>query len=302
MSATGPAERRDHPFGVATRDRDIERRTFRRVGLICLVAFPFVAALNALTLLTDARRTMTEIAVAEPWLLEATSVAATFLLIPGVAMLERRYPIASDSTLRNQAVLLAATLPFSLAHVGIMVGLRVVLVPAVAHEPYVFFTDPIVDLFYEYRKDLFIYAVIIGLLTLSRQLELSRQESADARVEARETGQLTLKSGGRIIHMRARDFIWAQAGGNYVDVMAAGQTYLPRITLSELEQQLRNAAVDVVRVHRSRIVNRESIREVRPTPSGDMEIRLSDDTVVRGSRRYRADVDNRSTRAEGSSP
>jgi len=43
-----------------------------------------------------------------------------------------------------------------------------------------------------------------------------------------------------------------------------------------------------VRVHRSRLVNRNKIDALKPTPSGDLEITLSGGRTVLGSRRYRA--------------
>ena len=62
---------------------------------------------------------------------------------------------------------------------------------------------------------------------------------------------------------------------------------LARMTLSALEELLRRAGVSVIRVHRSRIVNRAKVREVLPTRNGDFVVRLLDGTEVRGSRRYR---------------
>jgi DNA-binding LytR/AlgR family response regulator len=43
-----------------------------------------------------------------------------------------------------------------------------------------------------------------------------------------------------------------------------------------------------VRVHRSRLINRAHIAAIKPTPSGDVDITLSDGRTVTGSRRYRA--------------
>ncbi|MER7164926.1 hypothetical protein ABT336_02455 [Micromonospora sp. NPDC000207] len=103
-------------------------------------------------------------------------------------------------------MLTAASVPFSLAHVGIMVGLRAMAMPLLFDTGYTFFVDPPTDLLYEYRKDLFAYAVIIGLLTLSRQIELGNQEAAEARKEAQESGRLTLKSGGRTIVKGSRRY------------------------------------------------------------------------------------------------
>ena len=62
---------------------------------------------------------------------------------------------------------------------------------------------------------------------------------------------------------------------------------LARLTLAELERQLRDAGVDVVRVHRSWLVNRASIAEIAPTGEGDVTITLRDGDTAPGSRRYR---------------
>ena len=265
----------------------LERRTFLRVVIICAISFPLLGAINATSLITDFQRAGTPAGAGQAWLLEMTSAVAALALLPVVAVVERRFSMAQGTMLRHGVVLAAFSVPFSLAHVALMVGLRIILVPLFFGGEYVFFTEPLTDLVYEYRKDLFTYAAMIGLLTLSRQIEVAQLETAAAREEARTSGQLTLKSGGRTLHLRGRDVDWAQSSGNYVDVMAGEKTYLPRITLSELEAQLRSAKVDVVRVHRSRLVNRARISEVRPTRSGDVDIHLVDGSVVKGSRRYR---------------
>lgn len=273
--------------------RDLERRTWLRVALIGLLAFPFVAAINASSIITEASRAGAELDPRLPWLLELTSAASSLLLLPLVAALERRFPVMSGSALRAVYIYLPASVVFSLLHVAVMVLLRKALVPLTLGESYVYFAgSPLADLVYEYRKDLFIFGVMIGLLTLSRLIEQGRQETVAARAEARESGRLTLKSGGRTIYLQASDFEWAQSNGNYVDVMASGRQHLPRITLTELAEQLRGAGVDVVRVHRSRIINRGVVAQVKPTRSGDVVITLTDGTQVPGSRRYRDQLES----------
>jgi DNA-binding LytR/AlgR family response regulator len=60
-----------------------------------------------------------------------------------------------------------------------------------------------------------------------------------------------------------------------------------RGTLASWEARL--AARGFVRVHRSRLVNRTAMSAIKPTPSGDIEITLTDGRIVAGSRRYRAE-------------
>lgn len=73
-----------------------------------------------------------------------------------------------------------------------------------------------------------------------------------------------------------------------MELRAAGQYHLPRITLSELEQRLQDAGIDAVRVHKSYIVNRRMIADVSPSGEGDIRIRLIDGSEIKGSRRYRS--------------
>lgn len=273
-------------------DARLERRIWLRVVVIGLIAFPFVAAINASSLITEASRAGVALDAHEPWLLELTSAAGSILLLPAVAALERRFPVVASGILRSLAVYLPASVVFSLLHTAVMVALRKLLVPVILGQPYVYFgPSPWADLVYEYRKDVFIVAVLIGLLTLSRLVEEGRQEAAAARADARRSGRLTLKSGGHTIHLDARDVQWAQSNGNYVELHADGKTHLPRITLADLEDQLRHAGIDVARVHRSRLLNRAVVAEVRPNRSGDMTIRLRDGTEIKGSRRYRDQLD-----------
>jgi DNA-binding LytR/AlgR family response regulator len=125
------------------------------------------------------------------------------------------------------------------------------------------------------------------VLSLVRSVEEHRRDVDIARVEARNTGRLTLKSGGRTLLLDAKSLEWAQAAANYVDIRANGTTYLARMSLTALEQQLAEAGMDVVRVHRSRIVSRAKIVEIVPSRDGDFRIRTADGSELRGSRRYR---------------
>ena len=262
------------------------------------IVFPLVAALHAVTAQADARALGVELRPAVVWLEELSSAAAVLLLLPLVAALERRLPAVSEPVGRTLALWAALSVPFSLAHVALMLAARSALFPLLLGQGYEGFADLAPALLYEFRKDLFVYVVILGMLTMSRQIEEGRRTARAARQEARETGQIPLKVAGSRVVVRAGEVVWAQSGGNYVDVMTASGSLLPRITLTELERLLRGAGVDMVRIHRSRLVNRERIVRVTPTRSGDVEILLEDGTVVGGSRRYRDQLEG-SSAADG---
>lgn len=269
-------------------DLALERRVLARVVLISALFLAAVAVINALTLTTEAERAGVPYDPSEPWLLEITSVVTLFALVPLTGLYERRFRFTPDTWRPAIAWHLLGTVLFSAAHILGMWALRTLSFPPLIGRPYVFFADPATDLLYEYRKDLLPYAVIVLTLTLVRSLEEHRREAEAARAEARETGRLTLRSGGRTIFLDARTLDWAQAAGNYVEIRAGGATHLARLTLAALEAQLGDAGVDVARVHRSYLVNRLKVQQIEPAGDGDFRIRMADGTELRGSRRFRA--------------
>jgi hypothetical protein len=270
-------------------EQAIDRRVLLRVWAIGAVFLLAVGIINALTLITEAERAGVPYDVREPWLLEGTSVLVLFLLVPAVAWFERRFPFAADTWPRMLGWHLLGSLAFAAAHIAGLWLLRTLVFGALG-QPYTFLGNPLTDLLYEYRKDLLPYAVVVLFLSLTRGIELAKREADMARREARDTGRLTLKSGGRTIFLDAASLDWASAAGNYVEIRANGATHLVRIGLAALEQQLAEAKVPAVRVHRSRLVNRDKVREVIPTGDGDFRLRLADGSELRGSRRYRLEL------------
>lgn len=265
----------------------IDRRVGWRAIVIALCFFPAVAVINALSLLTDAERMRLALDPREAFLLELTSIAALLAALPVAVLVERRFPLSAERWKQSLAAYAAASLAFSALHIGLMILLRKIAFPLIFDAPYAFVDDFLRDGLYEYRKDLVPYAAMIAVLCLLRQIEENRLEAVAARAEARETGRLTLKSGGRTVYLDARLLDWAEAAGNYVEIHAGGRTHLARTSLSALAEQLAGAGADVAQIHRSRLVNRARIAEVIPSGDGDFRVRLSDGTELRGSRRYR---------------
>jgi len=66
--------------------------------------------------------------------------------------------------------------------------------------------------------------------------------------------------------------------------------HLIRATLQAEEARL--APFGMVRVHRSRLINRKRIVALQSRPSGDFEVRLDTGETVPGSRRFKAVVDD----------
>jgi DNA-binding LytR/AlgR family response regulator len=76
------------------------------------------------------------------------------------------------------------------------------------------------------------------------------------------------------------------AAGNYVEVHAAGQMYLLRATLSQLEARLPPGRF--VRIHRSHIVRVAEIERIRVRRSSSGSVTLRDGSTLPMSKRYRA--------------
>ncbi len=274
-------------MNTARSSAELEKRISHWVLLCYLCFFPLVAAINASSILTEAARSGLPMDSRLPWLLEFSSVAAFLPSLGFAILLERRFPLLGNDRLGNVSVLVAGSVVCSGIHIAGMAILRGLLVPWLTGKDYTLLADPLRDLFYEYRKDIFPYAVIVGMLTLLRAIEASRIDGEQALVKARATGRIALKSGGRTMLVEAKAVEWARAAGNYVELRAGGRTYLPRVTLTSLERQLKDVGIDVVRIHRSHIVNRAVIAEVLPTGEGDLQVKLADGSEVKGSRRYR---------------
>jgi two-component system LytT family response regulator len=103
----------------------------------------------------------------------------------------------------------------------------------------------------------------------------------------REPTPLAVRSIGRIELVDPETIEWVVAAGNYVELRVAGRTLLHREPLRSVEQRLDPALF--IRVHRSAIVRRTSVREIRTVGHG-YHILLCDVRSFRVSRTYRAAI------------
>jgi two-component system LytT family response regulator len=103
--------------------------------------------------------------------------------------------------------------------------------------------------------------------------------------------RLVVKSGGTTRFLRASDIDWIEAAGVYVNLHAGGKDWLYRAALSELASKL--DPIRFVRIHRSAVVNIESIDRLEPASHGEFEVVLKDGSRCRVSRGYRAHLEKR---------
>ena len=122
---------------------------------------------------------------------------------------------------------------------------------------------------------------------LARALDRVRDQLAAIRettdekipaVSAREAkpalSRLMVKSGDRVVFIKADDIAWIESAGNYVIVRAGAERHIIRETMTTLEAEL--PAGDFVRLNRSLIVNVKTIVELKSQGAGEYAAVLTD--------------------------
>jgi two-component system LytT family response regulator len=107
----------------------------------------------------------------------------------------------------------------------------------------------------------------------------------DLKPEPQRLDRLVVKSGGRVFFLRTDEIDWIEAAGNYVRLHLGEESHLFRETMNGMESRLDGRRF--VRIHRSRIVNTERIKELQPWFNGEYVVILRNGTRLTLSRGYR---------------
>jgi two-component system LytT family response regulator len=97
--------------------------------------------------------------------------------------------------------------------------------------------------------------------------------------------RLLVRTGARLVFLRACDVDWFEADGNYVGVHVGGETLLMRQTMARLEARLDPA--HFARIHRRALVNLDALRELRTDDLGGCIAVLRNGARLPVSRRCR---------------
>jgi len=97
--------------------------------------------------------------------------------------------------------------------------------------------------------------------------------------------RLTIKDGNEFQFVRIADIQWIDAAGDYMCVHAAGKTHIMRTTMKHLEASLNPDTF--IRVHRSSIVNTNSIASAASHLNGEFVLTLNGGARLKVSRSYR---------------
>jgi two-component system LytT family response regulator len=107
---------------------------------------------------------------------------------------------------------------------------------------------------------------------------------ADLRRERRPQQRIVVKAAGRVFFLRPAEIDWMEAAGNYVRLHVGKKSHLVRETMKGLEDRLDPDTF--VRIHRSRIVNLDRVRELQPWFHGEHLIVLTSGEQLTTSRRH----------------
>jgi len=263
----------------------------RRLAFIMLGLFAAVLTLitigNAESMISDFDAAAVHETTGHIWIWEVSSVLAWICAMPviwwGTARIRPPrfgWPVT--------AALFVAGLPIASGiHIGLMILFR-----KLAYWPeglsYHFEGGIAWPYLYEFRKDAATYLQLVVLAVLCQWLLARVGTGAKAFGEA---DRFLAVGDGAVTHqVPIADIVQINAAGNYVEIDAGGRTLLHRTTLAAIEGELGDR---FVRIHRGRLVNRDAIRRVENNQSGDFEVELSDGSKAKGSRRYRADLEQR---------
>jgi hypothetical protein len=259
---------------------------------VWLAALTLNTVFNGMVASTDNLGRLHPATPAEPWVWEISSSLGVALLLPAVVWAARRWPFRLAEAWRPVLVHLGLSVPFSLAHVLIMVGLRKAAY-ASAGATYDFGHWP-TQLAYEYLKDVRTWFLFVGIVCLYGFVMRRRQGEASLLAPPDEgppvepvdrPERFLVRKLGKEFLVNAREVERVQASGNYVNLLVRGHEYPLRATLSGFEQRLDPQRF--VRVHRSYMVNLDYLSAIEPEDGGDALLRLSSGATVPCSRRYR---------------
>ena len=224
-----------------------------------------------------------------PLFWEMSSIVTIILVAPVLFVAVRRMRHASGWLLRV-GLAAAAIIAFSTLHIAGMVGLRKIAMLLVGGS--YDFRFSVATLIYEFRKDVITCLLIGGALWLidsHREAQQSRSAVTTGPADPPAPHMVWLRDGSTRIRIEPRDVLWISSAGNYVEYsLADGSTHLIRATLAAEEARL--TKFNIVRVHRTRLVNLARVSGLKTGPNGDFELTLDTGRAVSGSRRYRGAV------------
>lgn len=96
--------------------------------------------------------------------------------------------------------------------------------------------------------------------------------------------RMVVKRGGCVVFLKTAEVEWIQASGNYIEVHTAREAYLLRETMARIEPRL--DPEQFLRIHRSTIVNLDSVKQLEPWDQGELVMTLKNGKQFTVGRTY----------------
>lgn len=97
--------------------------------------------------------------------------------------------------------------------------------------------------------------------------------------------RIAIKDIGRVVFLSVEEIDWIEAADYYVQIHAGGRSYLHRESMNSLEGRLDPARF--MRIHRSAIVNRDRVKELRSQGRRDLVVVLAGGAELKVARSHR---------------
>ncbi|NUQ72503.1 MAG: response regulator transcription factor [Polyangiaceae bacterium] len=97
--------------------------------------------------------------------------------------------------------------------------------------------------------------------------------------------RIAIKDIGRVVFLSVDEIDWIEAADYYVQIHAGGRSYLHRESMNSLEGRLDPARF--MRIHRSAIVNRARVKELRSQGRRDLVVVLAGGAELKVARSHR---------------
>lgn len=118
--------------------------------------------------------------------------------------------------------------------------------------------------------------------------ELPVQQQAGEQPPRPATTTLLVSKGADECLIQLESIESLSAAGNYVEIVANGQTYLLRSPLKQVEDRL--PTEKFLRIHRSHIVKRDQISRIKTQPSGNGIVQLRDGRALPMSKKHKSEL------------
>lgn len=201
------------------------------------------------------------------------------LFVPLLCWLAAKHPIDRAGWRTAVPIHLIASLVCALAKEALFVAVGDWFRPGVFHLPEILAGD-------YFDEVLLFWAVIAVIHAVLGQQSRARAATLGEPLNQPPAGpptRFTIRDVHGVRLVRIEDVEWIQAEGNYARLHTGAGSHLVRETMAALERQL---SPRFVRVHRSAIVNRDSVTRVAPRSHGSYAIGLASGASVVSGRAY----------------